>query len=135
MTHDYANKDIESLVIGKWQYEYEGFSYYEEYKKDFTYEITVKGQNLITMSALGILGSKFTGRWYLKDRTLHLRHKRQPNSSLSSDFLSFKTPFADIFHKIPLLPNIDKREIFSIDKKHMSIQVKRNSYIIIFRES
>lgn len=135
MTHNYENKEIESLVIGKWQYEHNGFSYSEEYKKNFTYEITVNGKNLITISAIGLLGSKFTGRWYVKDSTLHLIYENKQNSLFNSDLLGLKASFVDIFKQYALSSNLVKREIFSIDQKHMSLQVKSNSYIIIFRES
>ncbi|MBD2194806.1 MULTISPECIES: hypothetical protein [Calothrix] len=135
MTHDYSDKEIESLVIGKWQYEHNGFSYFEEFQKNFTYQIMVQGKNLITMSAIGLLGSKFTGSWYVKDSTLHLINDNNPNSLLNLDLLGWNFSLMDIFKKYSPSSNLVKRQIFSIDQKHMSLQVKSNSYIIIFRKS
>ncbi|BAY97572.1 hypothetical protein NIES37_15140 [Tolypothrix tenuis PCC 7101] len=134
MTHNISDKDIELLIIGKWPYEYQGFSYHIEFKRNFTYELTVKGEKLITQLAMGFLSQQFYGRWYVKDSTVYLIDNQIPNSSLNSDSVVDKISVGRMFSNFFAIQNPDKLEIFSIDKKHMSIKMKTNSYLIIFRE-
>ncbi|BAY94707.1 MULTISPECIES: hypothetical protein [unclassified Tolypothrix] len=133
MTQNNSDKDIELLIIGKWQYEYQGFAYHTEFKRNLTYELNVKGDNLITQLAMGFLSQQFYGGWYVKDSTVYLMDKQIPNSSLNLDS-GDKISIGGIFSNFLAIQKPDKFEIFSIDKKHMSIKMKTNSYLIIFRE-
>ncbi|MBD2208331.1 hypothetical protein H6G64_02370 [Calothrix sp. FACHB-156] len=134
MTHNISDKDIELLIIGKWPYEYQGFSYHTEFKRNFTYELTVKGDNLITRLLMGFLSQTFYGRWYVKDSTVYLMDNQIANSLLNSDSIVDKILVGGMFSNFFAIQKPDKLEIFSIDKKHMSIKMKINSYLIIFRE-
>lgn len=134
MTHNISDKDIELLIIGKWQYEYQGFAYHTEFKRNFTYELNVKGDNFITQLAMGFLSQQFYGRWYVKDSTVYLTDKQIPDSSLNLDSVVDKISVGGILSNFFAIQKPEKLEIFSIDKKHMSIKIKRNSYLIIFRE-
>lgn len=134
MTQNNSDKDIELLIIGKWQYEYQGFSYHTEFKRNFTYELNVKGDNFITQLVMGFFSQQFYGRWYVKDSTVYLMNKQIPNSSLNLDSIVDKISVSGMFSNFFAIQKLDKLEIFSIDQKHMSIKMKKNSYLIIFRD-
>lgn len=91
----YSDNEIQSLIIGKWRYDYAGFVYYDIFKNDFSYEVIGVGKNVITRSITGILGANFLGNWCVRKSTVYMVHDRMPKSLLNLDLLGFKAPLGD----------------------------------------
>jgi hypothetical protein len=114
--------DIEILLFGKWRFDRSWEKITILFKDDMTYEQTRIQTFLFSKPREVLTGNKFTGVWYVSDKTLYLKLKTMPKSLLNLD--------------IPLLPKISIADAIATlssvfaSEKYQVIEIDSSKFII-----
>ncbi|MGB6297576.1 MAG: hypothetical protein WBF90_15530 [Rivularia sp. (in: cyanobacteria)] len=117
-----SDKEIETLLVGKWRYNTDFEKIFLEFKDDMTYEQTRIQTYFLSKPKEYITGNKFAGVWHVNDRKVSLILKRLPKSILNLQLSKlFKLSIADMVASFNSLLFIENYQITKINNSKFSI--------------
>ncbi len=117
-----SDKEIETLLVGKWRYNTDFEKIFLEFKDDMTYEQTRIQTYFLSKPKEYITGNKFAGVWHVNDRKVSLILKRLPKSILNLQLSKLlKLSFADMVVSFNSLLFIENYQITKINNSKFSI--------------
>ncbi|MBH8576240.1 hypothetical protein I8752_25255 [Nostocaceae cyanobacterium CENA369] len=115
--------DIEILLFGKWRFDRSWEKITIFFKDDMTYEQTKIQTFLFSKPREVLTGNKFTGVWYVSDKTLYLKLKTMPKSLLNLDIpLLPKISIADAIATLGSVFASEKYKVIEIDSCNFLIK-------------
>ncbi|MBR8839601.1 MAG: hypothetical protein DSM106950_37780 [Stigonema ocellatum SAG 48.90 = DSM 106950] len=122
--------EIEILLFGKWRFDTSWEKITIQFKDDMTYEQTRIQTFIFSKPREIIIGNKFTGVWYVSERTLYLTVKTVPKSILNFKVpLVFMISLADILASVSSVFGTEKYEVIEINSSKFRIMDKEQSII------
>ncbi|MGB3639972.1 MAG: hypothetical protein WBA39_20715 [Rivularia sp. (in: cyanobacteria)] len=117
-----SDKEIETLLVGKWRYNTDFEKIFLEFKDDMTYEQTRIQTYFLSKPKEYITGNKFAGVWHVNDRKVSLILKRLPKSILNLQLSKLlKLSVADMVASFNSLLFIENYQITKINNSKFSI--------------
>lgn len=111
-----SDREIETLLIGKWRFDTEWEKVFLEFKQDMTYDQTRIQTFFLSKPKEFLTGNKFTGVWHVNDQKLCLVVKTLPKSLLNLQLsVLFKVSIADIMASFISMLIIENYKIVEIN--------------------
>ncbi|QSJ20214.1 hypothetical protein JYQ62_16800 [Nostoc sp. UHCC 0702] len=125
-----SDREIETLLIGKWRFDTDWEKVFLEFKEDMTYEQTKIQTFFLSKPKEFITGNKFTGVWHVNEQKLCLIVKTVPKSMLNLQIsVLFKVSIADILASLFSLVIIENYKIIEIDSSRFIIMDAEQSIV------
>jgi hypothetical protein len=125
-----SDVEIEILLFGKWRYDTSSEKITIQFKDDMTYEQTRIQTFFLSKPKELITGNKFTGVWYITERTLYLNLKTVPKSFLNLKIpLAFNISIADMIASLGSIFLTEKYQVTKINSSKFLIMDKEQSII------
>lgn len=125
-----SDREIETLLIGKWRFDTDWEKVFLEFKEDMTYEQTKIQTFFLSKPKEFITGNKFTGVWHVNEQKLCLIVKTVPKSMLNLQIsVLFKVSIADIMASLFSLVIIENYKIIEIDSSRFIIMDAEQSIV------
>ncbi|MEI2579449.1 hypothetical protein [Scytonema sp. PRP1] len=122
--------EIEILLFGKWRYDTSSEKITIQFKDDMTYEQTRIQTFIFSKPKELITGNKFTGVWYITERTLYLNLKTVPKSFFNLRIpLAFNISIADMIATLGSIFLAEKYQVIDINSSKFIIMDKDQSII------
>lgn len=130
MSDSISDVEIEILLLGKWRFDNSWEKITIQFKDDMTYEQTKIQTFIFSKPREFITGNKFTGVWYVSEKTLYLNVKTVPKSLLNLHIpLVFKISIADMIVSLGSIFLIENYKIININSSKFLIMDKERSII------
>ncbi|BAZ54030.1 hypothetical protein NIES4103_67150 [Nostoc sp. NIES-4103] len=129
-TNSLSDREIETLLIGKWRYDTDWEKVFLEFKEDMTYEQTRIQTFFLSKPKEFVTGNKFTGVWHVNEQKLCLIVKTLPKSLLNLQLsVLFKVSIADIMASFISLLVIENYKIIEIESDKFVIMDAEKSIV------